>query len=199
MNRANYIFVDFENVQAVDLALVAGKPVTVIFVLGGRHRTVPVEMVGQLLGNASQVRMVRSPQAGKNALDFVLACQVGMYAARDPKGFFHILSKDKGFDALVAYLKEEGFHAARHEVFAKIPVLARPAVPSLAECVERFRDHLPANPASRPKREKALRALLRNLFGAQTAEPAQEQALLDAVVTAGILEVTPQGAVTYRD
>lgn len=197
MNRSNYIFVDFENVQEVDLGLLAGKPVSVIFILGERHRTLPVEMVDQLLCNASQVRVVRSTKPGKNTLDFVLACEVGIQAAKDPKGFFHILSKDKGFDALVAHLKKEGFHASRHEVFAKIPALARAPVLTMADRVERFKERMPSNPASRPKREKALRALLRNLFGSQISEPEEEQALLDAVVAAGLLEVTPQGAVNY--
>lgn len=196
MNRANYIFVDFENIQEVDLALVAGKSVTVFFILGERHRTLPVELVNQLLAHAGQVRVIRTGQAGKNALDFVLACELGRQTALDAEGYFHILSKDKGFDALVVHLKAQGVHASRHELFGRIPVLAKVPALALAERVARVQERLACNPASRPKREKSLRGLVRGTFAGQlTVE--EEEETLGALVSGGILELAPDGQVRY--
>jgi len=49
MPRTNYIFVDFENIQDLDLDRIANKPVRVILVLGERNRNLPVALVKMLL------------------------------------------------------------------------------------------------------------------------------------------------------
>ena len=53
-----------------------------------------------------------------NALDFHIAFHVGQIAGTDPQGFFHIISKDKGYDPLLAHLKEAGIQGARSESIA---------------------------------------------------------------------------------
>jgi len=123
----HYIFVDFENVQSVKLDLIAGKPVMVIMVIGKDQTKVPLELVEQLMTFSSQVRLVRTEVKGKNALDFVLSAEVGAQGVADPNGSFHIISRDKGFDALVAHFRSHDRSAARHDAFAKVPILSAPA------------------------------------------------------------------------
>src|SRR4051812_44275090 len=98
MNCTRHIFVDFENVHEVDLDLVADKAVVVHLILGERHKTLPLEMVKCLLKYDKQVHLVEAGKSGKNALDFVLAYRVGVESVADPKGFFHVVSRDTGFD-----------------------------------------------------------------------------------------------------
>jgi hypothetical protein len=45
--RMNYIFVDYENVQDVDLDLIAGKAVKVFLVVGQRRKTLPALLASQ--------------------------------------------------------------------------------------------------------------------------------------------------------
>jgi hypothetical protein len=45
MNRTNYIFIDFENVQEIDLERIANKPVQVTLILGERHKSLPLKLV----------------------------------------------------------------------------------------------------------------------------------------------------------
>lgn len=45
MIRTNHIFIDFENVQETDLDRLAGKPVKVTYVLGERHKNLPIALV----------------------------------------------------------------------------------------------------------------------------------------------------------
>ena len=99
--RVNHVFVDFENVQETELDRIMDKPVKVVLVLGERHKSLPVKLVKLLQKYSAQVRLVETRLNGRNSLDFVLACEIGVESERDPKGYFHVLSRDKGFDALI--------------------------------------------------------------------------------------------------
>jgi hypothetical protein len=126
----HYLFVDFENVQSVKLDLIAGKPVMVIMVIGKDQTKVPLELVEQLMTFSSQVRLVRTEVKGKNALDFVLSAEVGAQGVADPHGVFHIISRDKGFDALIAHFRSHNRSAFRHDAFIKAPILSTPSTPA---------------------------------------------------------------------
>jgi len=58
------------------------------------------------------VQLVRLTATGKNALDFTLAYYVGRAVAADPTGFFHIVSKDTGYDPLIEHLRSKHIRAA---------------------------------------------------------------------------------------
>lgn len=195
MNRTNYIFVDFENVHEVDLDLIAGKPVVVTLVLGERNKSLPVELVTKLLKYSAQVRLVETGHAGKNALDFVLAYHVGVQAVADPKGYFHILSRDKGFDALILHLKDNGVFAARHEAFGKIPVLQKEP-PGLDDRVKVLKTHFAENKTNRPAKEKTLRSFVFGRF-AKTLSDAELSATITALADSKVVEITKAGAVRY--
>ena len=151
MNRINYIFVDFENVQETDLDRIANKPVKVRLVLGERHKSLPVKIVKLIQKFAEQVRLVETGLNGINALDFVLACEIGGESQLDPSGYFHILSRDKGFDALIKHLKSKEIFAARHTAFSEIPVLM-----NANERVKMLTSHFKVNQSSHPERKKRL-------------------------------------------
>lgn len=134
-SHRDQIFVDCENVGGSDLALLNGRPADVMLVLGCRQGLTlsVVEAVRRL--PLDQVTLVQSTLAGRNALDFVLACQVGRAVERHPGSAIRIISRDKGFDALVAHLKSQGVVVARHDSVRAVPMLAgngkSPAGPSL--------------------------------------------------------------------
>ena len=119
MSRTQHIFVDYENIHEVDLDLVAGKEVIVHLVLGERNNNLPLEMVKRLVKYKEQVHLVEAGKSGKNALDFVLAYRVGVESAAYPEGYYHIVSKDTGFDALILHLRKHNILARRDESFAK--------------------------------------------------------------------------------
>lgn len=121
--RQNYIYVDFENIQEVDINLIAQRPVKVVIALGKRQTTLSVGMVKSLLRHPDQVELVEVGVEGKNALDFVLAYYIGQQTSQDPQGYFHILSRDKGFDSLVEHLRAQKILIKRHDSFADIEVL----------------------------------------------------------------------------
>jgi len=175
MTRNNYIFVDFESVQDIDLTLIDSKPVKVFLVIGEQQNKMNVELMMQVHRFHDQVEMIKLQCTGKNALDFVLAHHTGRQKAADPDGFIHILSKDKGFDALVAYLQEEQTGgAARSTEFAKIPVLANERQPMPLDRMKQVKAHLGkmkrGGTDSRPKKRKTLCSKIQEVFQKQLSD-----------------------------
>jgi hypothetical protein len=84
MHRTHYIFIDFENVQETDLDRIANKAVKVTLVLGERHKSLPLHLVKLIQKYPTQVQLVETVLNGKNALDFVLACEMGVASERTP-------------------------------------------------------------------------------------------------------------------
>jgi hypothetical protein len=164
MMRNNYIFVDFESVQDIDLTLIKDRPVKVFLFIGEQQHKISVELAKQLKTFHDQVEIIQLQCTGKNALDFVLAHHTGLQRAADPKGYIHILSKDKGYDAMLAHL----ILAARHEVFAQIPVLMNVRQFSATERLERVKARLDImkqeNRDDRPKKRKTLGSMIHSIF-----------------------------------
>lgn len=125
MTFEHHIFIDFENVREADIDLLEGHSAALTLVLGRQQKTLSLALVEALRRlPPEQVTLVQSRVAGRNSLDFVLACLVGRAVEGHPGVSVHIISKDRGFDSLIAHLRERGISAARHESLAGVPVLA---------------------------------------------------------------------------
>lgn len=219
MTENHLIFVDFENVHEVDLTLIEKKPVHLFLVLGKRHTSLPIELVKKLLLYSAQVQLIETGYSGKNALDFVLSYHIGVQSVTHPKGIFHILSRDKGFDALVHHLEMNKINVTRHEAFIRIPILGgvlpqtiKPIKTSkpikatktatrvtsndttedrVKDMTERFSHNL-----SRPTRKKTLLTHIHVRFGKKLSEPEIEK-VVEGLIANKVIEISPQGAVLY--
>lgn len=206
--RTNYIFVDFENTQDIELDLIADKPVKVFLILGGKQERLPVALVKTLIKYSSQIQVIETEQTGNHALDFVLACQIGVQSVADPKGYFHIFSRDKGFDAVILHLREQKILGARHEEFAKIPVLVNAAmfstdeqltVPtklSATERVTQIAERLSKPKATRPAKRKTLFTYVAANFKKLLSDT-EVEAIIAGLVKAKVLSITTDGKVEY--
>lgn len=194
--RTNYIFVDYENVQEMDLDLIAGRPVKVFFVVGQRRKTFPSALAKQILQYHDQVVWIESEGASHNALDLVLAYHVGQQAKADPKGYFHILARDKDYDALVRHLRAHGVLASRDEEFAKIPALLNIRRFTLGERVNLVVGRFQKNKASRPKRKKSLLANIHAICRKEISDDEAQQ-ILDRMVVLKMIKINAQGAIEY--
>ncbi|MBS0298818.1 MAG: hypothetical protein JSR32_02615 [Proteobacteria bacterium] len=121
MLKTNYILIDYENVQAKSLALLKGDQFQVRIFLGPNNTKLPVELVLAMhkLGERADYIILETP--GVNALDFHIAYYLGLLAAKDPIGFFHIVSKDTGFDPLIRHMKMNKILAARSPSIEQLP------------------------------------------------------------------------------
>lgn len=132
--RTNHVLIDFENVHVKSLELLKGEHFRVMVFLGPKNTKLPVDLVlaMQTFGTRGEYVLLESP--GANALDFHVAFHLGRLAAEDPDGFFHIISKDTGFDPLIQHLKARKVFSARSPSIEEMPCFraAAPVTPVAA-------------------------------------------------------------------
>lgn len=191
MSRTNYIFIDFENVHETDWDRIVDKPVMVTLVLGEQHKYIPVAVVKKMLKCAGRVQLVETKRTGKNAADFVLAQLIGEQKKGNPEGYFHIVSKDKGFDALIEHLKENDILAARRASFSDIPVLM-----NVAERVELLATGFKAHPKNRPAKRKTLESQIQAIFG-KALSPEEITTTIEGLVAKKVIRLSVKGDVEY--
>jgi hypothetical protein len=195
----NHVFVDFENVHEVDASLIGAKAVRFTLLLGAAQSRLDAALVEKLMEHAASVQLVRLTAGGRNALDFALAYYLGRAVLADPRAYFHVVSKDKGFDPLVEHLRNRHVHVRRHDGFETLnfsgPAKSAPA-PS-ADLFTRVLEHLRKNLNNRPKRKKTLVSHLLAFGGKTTTEP-EITALIEKLCKAGYLSLNDKEAVTYN-
>jgi hypothetical protein len=119
-----FVFVDFENVQKVDLALIEGKPVHVTLLIGKNQTWLDLALVQQIRRLPNQVELLEVGASGHNALDLTLAHYLGRAVERIPEATYGIVSKDKDFDPMIAHLVSRGIQVVRKDSFAGLLFLA---------------------------------------------------------------------------
>ena len=209
----NHVFVDLENVKVIDQSVIGGKNLILHLFLGPQNKKLDIDVVELLLEHAQAVKMIRSPKAGKNALDFVLAYHLGQAVQSDPKGYFHIVSKDTGFDSLVELLKSRHVKVKRHEdwsglhfnpapkptVEAKPPeiVAKAPAPKPLSAGAEKLLKNLSKAVKNRPLRKQTLVNHAKDSLGKEATAEMGEQ-VVGELQKAGYLAIDDKGAVSYQ-
>ena len=121
--NTNFILIDFENVQPDSLSAVEQAKFSVIVFVGASQTKVSFEIASALQQMGPNATYVKISGNGKNALDFHIAFWIGQLSSRFPSAAFHIISKDNGFDPLIAHLRERGISATRRPSISEIPQL----------------------------------------------------------------------------
>jgi hypothetical protein len=126
--------------------------------------------------------------SGSNALDFHIAYYIGVLSAQDSSAFFHIISKDTGFDPLIKHLKSKGIFAQRSLSISAIPYF-KTALPNTGDTqIDVAVAHLVRLKAARPRAEKTLLSTLHALFKKDLSEQ-QLSALFALLCKRGIVKV----------
>jgi len=89
---------------------------------------------------------------------------VGELAAREPNAYFHVISKDKGFDPLIRHLKERKIRVQRETDLGEIPVLQLSDKTSMDEKISAIIKNLGGRGQSRPRKVKTLQNTINSLF-----------------------------------
>jgi hypothetical protein len=193
MNAQNWILIDSENLGMLDLQPLAKLEVNVVLFAGHQQKSVPFDLFKQGVEMKAKLSVVKSPTGGKNALDFQMAFWAGRIAERDPKANFHFVTKDTGFDALVAQMNQSGLSASRVPALSALPCLPGKTAKgfSFLEIVAQASDFLNKQPAnSRPRKRKTLLSSLTAYLSKKL--PAEK---VEKVVT----ELVAQGKVSIGD
>jgi hypothetical protein len=186
--RTNFVLVDFENVQPKDIGLLKDGPFKVKVFLGPNQSKIPVSLAAALQSLGESAEYIVLETAGNNALDFHIAYYIGALSAAEPNAFFHVISKDTGFDSLLKYLKGKRILAQRSACIADIPYF-KPALPAAPEAqVEAVIADLTRRKAAKPRTQKTLLSTLHALFKKELSEQ-QLAGLFAALCKRGIVKV----------
>ncbi len=191
MVRKNYIFIDRENVKEEEFDRIGGKPAYLSILFGPNQKQLPLPVVRMIRDHAEQIELIETPAQGKNALDFILAYEIGRRAVQDPEGYFHIIAKDGGYDALLLHLRTRKIHASRRTSLAEIPLFM-----NRNERAAYVTAHFGSGNSPRPGKRKGLENALQALF-ARTLEDEELQHLVGRLIHAKILTIGEKDQVTY--
>ena len=186
--KTNYVLIDYENVQPTDIALLRDGPFKVRVFLGPNQARIPVSLATALQALGRDAEYVVLETSGSNALDFHIAYYVGVLSSQEPSAFFHIISKDSGFDPLIKHLKGKGVLAHRSTRIAEMPFF-KPELPTSGDAqVEAAIAHLVRLKAAKPRTQKTLLGTLHALFKKELSEE-QLSALFTALCSRGVVKV----------
>lgn len=129
-------------------------------------------------------------------MDFHIAFYIGRLAAEVPDTFFHVISKDKGFDPLIKHLKTQKIFAARSVTIADIPILKAPLPESvkpdkLGSVIEKLK----SQKAAKPRTLKTLGSTIKSYLANQLEGDELEQ-IIGTLTTRGIVRIS-EGKVAY--
>ena len=194
--KTDYVLIDFENVQPKDLSLLAGHPFKVMVFVGANQARVPFELAKALQAMGENAEYVQISGSGRNALDFHIAFHLGELASKDPEAYFHVISKDTGFDPLVRHLKERGIHVRRSRDLAEMPILGITSPKDPDERIEAIVKNLASRGHSRPRRRKTLASSINSLFMMKLGE-SEVDGLIEALEKRGVIAIE-DGKVSYN-
>jgi len=168
--RTNYVLIDFENVQPEAMSMLDHEHFKVIVFVGATQHKIPFEIADALQRMGTKARYVKISGNGPNALDFHIALYIGELAAAEPTAFFHIISKDTGFDPLIHHLKDKKVLAARSKDVADIPLFKASNSRTLEEKLAVVLAKLQQLGASKPRTVKTFSSTISSLFQKQLPE-----------------------------
>jgi len=192
----NYVLIDFENVQPRNLEILVDHPFKVLVFVGASQAKIPYELAAAMQHFGDNAQYVKIGGNGKNALDFHLAFYIGELVAQEPEAYFHVISKDTGFDPLIKHLKARKIRIQREKDLAEIPVLRTSKATSGNEKVAAIVKNLGVQGHSRPRKVKTLANTINTLF-TKKLEEQELMSLINELQKKRYIEVS-EGNVSYK-
>jgi hypothetical protein len=158
------VLIDFENVQPKNLEILKNHPFKIFVFVGANQTKVSYDLAFAMQSFGDNAQYIKISGNGKNALDFHIAFYIGQLSLQDPEGFFHIISKDTGFDPLVKHLRTKKIRVHREKDLAEIPVLRISSATNNDEKINAIIKNLAGRGQSRPRKLKTLANTINSLF-----------------------------------
>ena len=193
--RRNIVLIDFESVQPDSIDALNHDHFRVLLFCGANQTKVPFELAVTLQKLGARAEYVKISGTGPNALDFHIAYYIGKLAAEEPGAFFHIVSRDKGFDPLIQHLKAQKVMTVRSESIAEIPIIKNGTRKPPAERADAFIAKLRESRATKPRTEKTMSSSIEAHFQPGTEE-SEVALILKAMVATGFISIE-DGKIVY--
>ena len=195
--RTNYVLIDLENVQVEALTALIDDHFKVLVFVGATQAKLPYDLVAAMQRLGDRAEYIKIAGTGPNALDFHIAFYIGQLSAKDPTAYFHVVSKDKGFDPLIKHLKSRKMFSARSSKIEDIPLIKASTKKSPEDRAQMFIDMLCQPKATRPRKESTLASAIASFFHKQISDE-EVAAVIEALQAARFLMISA-GKVTYTE
>ena len=107
-----FMVVDFNNSEVDVLASGVSTDVVLVYAMGASQAE-PLEMFAALRSRGYRVYMTRKPAAGMASTKFFVFATLGQLMQRYPQGRFTVVSNERSYDQVVAYLHSKGMTNVR--------------------------------------------------------------------------------------
>ena len=218
--KTAYILIDFENVQPDKMGTLGDGAFKIKVFVGAKQSRVSVGMASALQALGSAAEYVQIEGSGRNALDLHIAYYIGRLSVEEPSAVFHIVSKDKDYDPLIAHLKKQKIVCHKWSAVTDIPhprhVAPKPApVPKLAarlvskaapkqspptaplNRVDKVIDNLQKRARAQPSTLKALTSTIRALYRGKVIPDAEVDGIVGELEQRGLI-IVKDGKVIYQ-
>lgn len=186
--RKNYILIDLENVQPDNLSLLIRHDFKVMVFVGANQAKITFELASALQALGKRAEYIKISGNGPNALDFHIAYYIGQIAATDTNSYFHIISKDTGFDPLLQHLKARKITALRHNDVANITFMKTMSASNLKERTDIIVEFLHSRGKAKPATLNTLGNSIDHCFR-KTLNPQQIDELIARLTKLGYIRV----------
>ncbi len=192
--RTNIVLIDSENVQPDSIEKLGYDHFRVFVFVGANQKRIDISIVKAVQALGAKGEYVQISGNGPNALDFHIAFYIGKYSAAYPDAYFHIISKDKGFDPLIKHLKEQNIFCSRCASVSEIPLVkSTDKLPPKERAKDFFEKRiLPAK--DRPARVKTLHSSIAAHF-LKLLSPEEVSSVFEALKSGGHIAVNGQKVV----
>lgn len=187
--KTNYVLIDYENVQPEAMAVLNEEHFKVIVFVGANQAKVSFDVASALQQMGERAEYIRISGNGSNALDFHIAFYIGQLAAKEPDAYFHIVSKDTGFDPLVDHLKARKILACRSKDVTEIPIVKVASSKAPNERLAVVIADLQRRGSAKPRTVKTLGSTINSIFQKQLSEQ-DLTGLLTALEQKGVIATT---------
>lgn len=192
----NYVLIDYENVQPKNLQVLAEHSFQVFVFVGANQVKVPFDLAVAMQRLGDNARYIKISGNGQNSLDFHIAYYIGELSQQDKKAYFHIISKDTGFDPLIKHLKSRRINVQREKDLGEIPLLRISSATSGDEKICAIVKNLSGRGHSKPRKVKTLANTINSLFTENLSE-GELSALIKTLQSKKYIMVN-EGNVSYK-
>jgi hypothetical protein len=200
MSRVLYI--DYENVQSVDLSRIAQMDFKVWLFAGVSQSRIPIELVRSTQAFGNKLEWVSIDGNGPNALDFHIAYYLGAHTANNTKDEYFILSKDKGFDPLIKHVAKLKVKCRRISTISEIEPTQRTSArtkraPDSDSAYAKIVENLSKIAETRrPRNRKALTGHVKSILGKSKTDQKIDEVISQLFASRVVLDA--DGGLAYR-
>jgi hypothetical protein len=171
-------------------------PFEILVFVGSNQTKVSINLALEMQKLGDRAQYIQISGNGPNALDFHIAFYIGQLSEKKPNSYFHIISKDTGFDPLIRHLKRKKIRVLRETDLAEIPLLQISNSSDIDEQLSAIVKNLIGRGQSKPRKVKTLSNTINTLFSEKLNEKEMEVLLKKLIEKKYI--VLNEGNVSYK-